>query len=192
MNYSLLVYPYQSCKFEDMNKADSEKYFQWFISSIEDRIKQLQKFVKLDDPSIILDYSPSSLISIWHWYETKIIIETKTEEEIEKSMDQRPEWMKEILIKNDKKVSMDTWAICMDVSVYFAEVFIKNNPKTHWGYFTKPKIRMSVNSPTILGFISDKDLNPRLILVNLTRKSCLEKSRTRLFDLYNTWATLVK
>ena len=60
----------------------------------------------------------------------------------------------------------------MDVALYFAEVIIRNNSeKIKWGYFTKPQIRIGVNQPTLLGFKYDKDLNPRIVIVNLARRS---------------------
>ena len=51
---------------------------------------------------------------------------------------------------------------------------------------------MSVNEPTLLGFKSDMDLNPRLIVLNCTRRSGKERLNTRLFDMYNTWMSYIE
>lgn len=65
---------------------------------------------------------------------------------------------------------------------------IRNNTgKVYWGYFTKPKNRMSVKRPVLLGFKADKALDPRLIVVNCTGRSSEEFQKTRLYELYKTW-----
>lgn len=80
----------------------------------------------------------------------------------------------------------------MDVAIYFAEVFIRNNQTIQWGYFTMPKKRMSVNEPTLLGLKNGMDLNPRLIVINCTRHSSSGKKNTRLYDMYCTWMQYVE
>ena len=50
---------------------------------------------------------------------------------------------------------------------------------------------MSVNQPTLLGFKADMDLNPRLIVINCTRRSSKERNNNRLLDMYNTWMNYI-
>lgn len=87
---------------------------------------------------------------------------------------------------------METLKYGMDIAIYFAEIIIKNSDgRIQWGYFTRPPKRMSVNQPTLLGFKAGMDLNPRLIVINCTRRSSKERNNNRLLDMYNTWMNYI-
>lgn len=64
--------------------------------------------------------------------------------------------------------------------------------KVYWGYFTKPKNRMSVNQPVLLGFKADMDLNPRLVITNCTRRSCRKSQPDRLYEMYKNWMQFIE
>lgn len=36
--------------------------------------------------------------------------------------------------------------------MYFGEVFVKNHPSIHWGFYTSPKSDAFVNHPVLFGF----------------------------------------
>ena len=118
--------------------------------------------------NLYFDNTPESLIPLWEWYEQKITMVDKTEEEYQKEREETPDYIE----VPKTKISMETWKIGMDLALYFADVMIRNNTgKVYWGYFTKPKNRMSVKRPVLLGFKADMDLDPRLIVVNCTSRS---------------------
>lgn len=80
-----------------------------------------------------------------------------------------------------------------EAAIYFAEVIRRNNANIlHWGYFTKPKSRMSVNEPVLLGFVKGMDMNPHRIVYNCTLDSIREPEKNRLFDLYHVWMEYVE
>ena len=134
----------------------------------------------------ILDYSDKSLISLWEWYETKIEMVLKDENEYQNELKQYPEWLRGEI--SNKKFSYSMLKYALDVSIYFAEVVIKNSGgKIEWGYFTTPKRRDSVNEPVLLGFRNNIDMNPRQIILNATRRSSKERESARLYNLYVTW-----
>ena len=142
--------------------------------------------VKIDGEYYDFDYSVDSLIPIWKWYENKIKFRELDDSEYNSQIIRYPEWLRTYI--SDKDLSFETLTYCTDVSIYFAEVIIRNNSgKIKWGYFTKPKNRFSVNEPVLLGFKDNDDLNPRLIVENCTRKSAKEKMDDRLLKIYNTW-----
>lgn len=185
-----MIPPFQHGEFENLKKREADKYFEWYISQVEYRIGVLKNYIHNEDENIIFDYSPESLISLWSWYEKKIKIVEKTKEELEEEFRRYPAWMHDEI--EHTKISLETLKYGMDIAIYFAEVIIKNcNGKIRWGYFTKPRKRMSVNEPTLLGFKYDMDLNPRLIVINCTRRSSMERKESRLFDMYHTWMTYI-
>ena len=55
------------------------------------------------------------------------------------------------------------------------------------GIFYWAKKRQSVNEPVLLGFKNNVDLNPRLVLLNLLRRSSKEINEKRLYDIYYVW-----
>lgn len=188
MKYEMMVPPFEYNGFESLKKKEANKYFEWYIGQVEHRIEVLKNYIDNEGEKVVFDYSPESLISLWEWYENQIQIVDKSEEEMAEEFKRYPVWMHNEIART--KISLDTLKYGMDIAVYFAEVVIRNcNGKVKWGFFTSPKNRMSVNEPTLLGFKGDMDLNPRLIVINCTRRSSVEKNHARLFDMYNTWMT---
>jgi len=191
MEYEMMLPPFEHNDFIIMKKKEAQQYFEWYISQVQHRINILEKVLEKDGIINILDYSPNSLIPLWEWYEGKIEIIQKDMNEYEEDIRQSPDWMHSEILTT--KISMETLKYGLDLSMYFAETVIRNSKgKIRWGFFTTPAKRMSVNEPTLLGFKSNKDLNPRLIVLNCTRRSSREKMNTRLLDIYNTWMTYIE
>ena len=150
------------------------------------RIEMLEEYVHNAGVDIDFDYSPESLIPLWRWYETIIVSEKKTEEEIAAEKKNMPEWLHSQI--SEEKISMNTLKFGMDIAIYFAEVMIRNSDgKLHWGYVTKPKNYINVNRPVVSGFKAGKDLNPSRTVYVLTLKSKEEKNEKRLYDRYYVW-----
>ena len=186
MIYEMMVPPFEHGKFSEMNKKQTEQYFNWYVGQIEYRIKQLIDLIHDEGVEYEFDYSIDSLVPIWKWLETKISYRVLSDEEYQNKLEKYPEWMAEYIQK--KEFSYETLMYVADVAMYFAEVMIKNNDdKIKWGYFTKPKKRQSVNEPVLLGFKNNDDLNPRIVLLNLLRKSSEETDEKRLYNIYHVW-----
>ena len=191
MEYEMMIPPFEHCEFSQMNKREAQFYFDWFISQVEHRINILNRYIISEDEDMVLDFSIESLIPLWKWYEQKIQIVLKDNIDYKKEIDLHPTWMEPYVSKT--KISSETLKIGLDISIYFAEVMIRNNNgKIKWGFFCKPKEQISVNEPVLLGFEGGDDLNPRLIILNCIRKSSKEKAERRLFDMYNTWMDYIK
>lgn len=186
MQYEVMIPPFECVDFLEMNKRQVKEYFDWYISQIDHRISLLSDTVMEEDTTVCFDYSVESLIPLWEWYENKISFRKLDDSEYQDRLHKYPDWMKSYISNED--LSYTTLVYGMDIALYFAEVLIRNTEKkVKWGYFTKPRNRMSVNEPTLLGFKNDDDLNPRLIVLNCARRSRKERQKTRLYNMYYTW-----
>ena len=188
LKYEFMEYPDLLKDFDKMKKKEAEKYFNWYINEINNRILYLKTYMQKDiEGESIFDYTPESLIPLWEWFQTKIEFEEMTENEIQQELEDSPNRLKFLVLEDKRKISLNTLSIATDVANYFAEVFRKNNPSIYWGFFTKPKNRISVNEPVLLGFIGNDDLNPRLIISNCIWKSEEQKNPNMLYDIYQVW-----
>ena len=195
MDYNIfeLESPVNKESFDEFTKEDVVKYFKWYIDHIDERIEYLQNHIKVEDPIIRLDYTVGSLVSVWKWYEKKIEVEHYTLRELRKEAKKYPDWLREEIMSDDTKISAKTLAICSDLAMYFAEVIRRNiSDIVYWGYYTKPKNRMSVNEPVLLGFMNGMELNPRRVMFHCTLCSIEKPDENMLVDLYHTWISYIK
>ena len=61
----------------------------------------------------------------------------------------------------------------------------------YWGFFTKPKSRVSVNEPVLLGFENGLDMNPRRIVDTLMWQCANGKSSEGLYEVFEIWSKFV-
>jgi hypothetical protein len=155
MQYNGMTPPFELISFEDMKKKQAEQYFVWYIDTIEQRIQNLEKYINLTGTRMVLDKTPNSLIELWDWFSNHIEVCTKDEQELMLESTMRPDWIKAHIMSDRRKLSLNTIMIAVDISAYFGEVFIKNNPNIYWGYLSKPKKLHGVNRPRLLGFAGD-------------------------------------
>lgn len=182
--------PFEIKPFEKMTKKEAQIHFNWYLSEIPKRIELIRKAFletgggKLED----VDLSPQSLMNLWTWFIPKIVTVTRSDEEIAIDLKVVPEWFKDKVIENKRKLSVGTLSLAMDIAIYFAEVFIKNFDKLEWGFVTKPKSLAYVNSPVIIGFSSGIELDPRNLVYNLTLKVINDNTnKEELFSLFEVW-----
>lgn len=155
MQYNGKTPPFELIPFEDMKKKQAEQYFVWYIDTIEQRIQNLEKYINLTGTHMVLDKTPNSLIELWDWFSNHIEVCTKDEQELMLELAMRPNWIKAHIMSDRRKLSLNTIMIAVDISAYFGEVFIKNNPNIYWGYLSKPKKLHGVNRPRLLGVAGD-------------------------------------
>lgn len=189
--YERLITPFEGVFFEEMNKKQVVQYFEWFMETKAERLRYLEEYIHNKGGTVAFDYSPESLIDLWVWFKDKIVWEEKTEEEIEEELRRTPERFRHHVTENTKKLSLQTTYIGVDISVYFGECFIKNNPTIHWGYVTKPKKFVDVNRPSLVGFKGNGSIFPyRLVSVCILK--CSEAwSDEKLFETYQNWCDLI-
>ena len=185
--YPIMEPPFLSFPIEEMKKKQVEQHFNWYMTQIEGRIKQLNEFINLEKKDVVLDKTPESLIDLWEWFQEHIEYEDKTEEEINKSCEGQPEWFQEILRQDTKKMTLLTMALAEDIAIDFSETMIHNHPQVHWGYRMKPKKLDGVNIPILLGFEGDISSNPRNLVSVCIYKSTDKKNKYQLYETYNKW-----
>lgn len=188
MEYKMMVPPIEVGDFRELSKKQTDEHFKWYIAQIPYRLEQLQTYINNEKKvNVKLDFSKNSLVRLWQWFENYMKTEKKSNEELAIELRKYPEWIHERINDQEYKFTLETMIIGMDLALYFAETIIKNNPSIEWGYFTKPKNRMSVNKPVLIGFKGGQDLDPREIILNCMRKSERDKNPERLMNTYDIW-----
>ena len=177
-------------KFDKLTKAQAKAYFQWYMDQIDVQLEELERI--LSGTGITLDFSVESLIPVWEWLEKQIRMVPRKEEDIQAEIAHRPAWMESYVGREE--FSLPTLKYAMKVSIYFAEVVVRNmGGKIYWGYYDKPKNRMYVNEPVLLGFRNDVELNPRGIIKTCMRRYLKEgEKKDRLLKLYYVWLECVE
>ena len=184
--YNLVKPPFEFIPPRERNKKQTKQYFDWFLTQIDTRIEILQDYIdKTSNKKIVLDKSPESLIDLWEWFEDKIVEEKMTDEEIEKMLEGKNKYEREMIKDVNTKLSTLTLAIALDIATYFGETIIHNNPVIYWGYETKPKKLMGVNQPTLQGFENGKlSLDQRNAVMVCVYRSLENKNKMELYETY--------
>ena len=58
--YPIMEPPFLSFPIEEMKKKQVEQHFNWYMTQIEGRIKQLNEFINLEKKDVVLDKTPES------------------------------------------------------------------------------------------------------------------------------------
>ena len=191
MQYNGMTPPFELISFEDMKKKQAEQYFVWYIDTIEQRIQNLEKYINLTGTHMVLDKMPNSLIELWDWFSNHIEVCTKDEQELMLELAMRPNWIKAHIMSDRRKLSLNTIMIAVDISAYFGEVFIKNNPNIYWGYLSKPKKLHGVNRPRLLGFAGDMSVYPYGRVEMCIWKTIETVDNMHLFNMYQVCLKMI-
>lgn len=187
MLYKGMAVPFEMAAFEDMNKRQAEQYLTWYIDTIEQRINNLSEYVVSTGTHIAFDKSPESLIGLWDWFSKHIETGRVTEEDLK----ERPEWIKKHILDDGRKLSVNTVVMAYDISAYYGETVIKNNPVIKWGYRSKPKKLYGVNRPRLLGFAGDMSVYPYGTVEMCIWKNLENENNMQLFDRYNVCVSMI-
>lgn len=190
MDYPLMEPPFEVKPFEKMTKKEAQIHFEWYVSEIPNRIELLRRAYEImrEGNKDKLDLSPQSLIFLWEWFLPNIEITLKDKEEIEREVQIAPDWLKENIQMDNKKLSLGTLTLLMDIAIYFGEVFVNNFDNIKWGYVTRPKSLAYVNKPVLTGFRTNIELDPRNLVYIATLKVVKGvNNRDTLYNLYNVW-----
>ena len=191
MQYNGMTPPFELISFEDMKKKQAEQYFVWYIDTIEQRIQNLEKYINLTGTRMVVDKTPNSLIELWDWFSNHIEVCTKDEQELMLELTMRPDWIKAHIMSDRRKLSLNTIMIAVDISAYFGEVFIKNNPNIYWGYLSKPKKLHGVNRPRLLGFAGDMSVYPYGRVEMCIWKTIETVDNMHLFNMYQVCLKMI-
>jgi hypothetical protein len=183
--------PFEVKPFEKMTLREAQNHFDWYVDEIPKRIELIRRAYKdtgggkLED----LDLTPQSLVNLWTWFIPRIQTMPRSTEDIAEELRTTPEWLKETVIENNKKLSTGALCLAMDIAIYFGATFVKNFDRLSWGFVTKPKSLAYVNKPVIIGFSTGVELDPIGIVYNLTLDVVNNNTNIKeLFELYDVWS----
>ncbi|MEN6371782.1 MAG: hypothetical protein ABFD64_07185 [Armatimonadota bacterium] len=174
MIYPMMVPPFELSSFDDMTKKQAQEHFDWYISCIPERVKLLEELFNEDMKcNIKFDYSIESLEPLWRCFEEFMRVEEETGEEFTGPL---AGW----------GLKKGTFIVAHDISIYYGEVFSRNVPPVHWGFFNKPKV-MGVNRPVLLGFRNKVNLEPVQIVLVACKKSKKKPNPRYLIENLHVW-----
>ncbi len=202
INYEPLIIPLNK-SFMDLSKKESQEYFDWFISHIDERAEYLRQKVSngLGISIELLDYSLNSLKPIWKWFlQVAEISKTSKKDlkQLEKSLTgQQQSFIKHMVEQSKEELSVFTEYVLRDIGMYLAKIFILNYPILEWTIKRTPKTYVHVNVPLIIGFVDDnkdypKPFHPDLEPIDLARTPAMNLfSKTQqdddLYDVCKKW-----
>lgn len=165
LKYNILIPPI-SKPLAEFSVSEAASYFSWFKDQIPYRIEYMSRRCSehLGIRQVKIDMSPDSLKLVWRWFLEVAELEytpMRKMEHLAGIYSKYPYAIQEYLMRTEKEqFSLQTEYILLDIGMYMGEVFVKNNPIIHWGYYTEPKTDFSVNRPVLLGFVDDRFTPP--------------------------------
>ena len=186
MNYEILI-PRLDKNIFQLNEAEAEEYFEWFIAQIPQRVSYLTgvcaKELRISEEK--LDCSPESLLLIWKWFRRR----ARTEKQM--NVDK-----KQVYQGNQRQLTLETEYILRDIGMYFGETFRKNHSNIYWDYYTKPRRDFFVNHPVLKGFVDMTTGRPfqccfepiHYAGVQASKILSRKSSDEDLLRIYNIWA----
>lgn len=148
LKYDILIPPLNK-PVHQLSETEAQAFFDWYMEQLDERTAYLRQYTGL-----ALDYSPESLVPLWKWFLRRAEIENTPAErlnELKKEKAGHP--LADTVLKDSaRQLSLETEYIIRDIGMYWGQVFVKNHPSIHWGFYTRPKRDMFVNRPLLLGF----------------------------------------
>lgn len=187
--YHLVVLPVNSAP-EDLTDPEARILFDWFVSNQFERIQELANFVNsTSDQNFDPNFEPESLKPLGAWLQENIEYRSRTADEIARSKASLPEWLHNHV--SEKAPTARTLSLIFDVGLYFAQVFIKNQPGIEWVLHKGGRTNINRNRPVLTGFAMP--LNP-LHIAKVAVLSIAEdrKNVNRLYELYEIWRGYLK
>jgi len=179
-------------KFQDLDRSDAKKFFDWFQEQIQTRTDVLALYIH-STPGFEnweKDFSPQSLEILGTWFCQQVTTKKRSEKEIEDIYSKAPDWFKTIQVP-DVDISAVTVSISVDIAMYLSQVMQKNVAGLQWKLITSPRSSVNYHQPVLAGK-GKMVFNPINIIVTyaygIIRGS---KGPERLRELYDIWANIL-
>lgn len=204
LEYSISIPPLTK-PFARLTAGEAQTFFAWYMQEIPKRVEYISTYSanQLGIHRSRMDVSPESLILLWQWFLDIAELERtpqKRLDELHKIYKDTPIDIHEYLVSESvEQFSLQTEFILRDIGMYVGEVFTKNNPSIHWGYYNAPKTDFFVNMPLLLGF-EDSSFSPPfkmsfepVHMVGVQAANIWDKTQKDddLFRLYQNWLKYV-
>lgn len=189
--YKMMIPPFEMDEYSKLTKQQAQEYFDWFTTQIPERIEILLGAIESSGEQNLeqFDMTPESLKPLWSWLKKNIKTTPKSQAEMNELKRTLPNRIFEDV--NDWKLDSSTLVLAMDVSLYFAEVFLKNYSNLYWNILSKPKSHVDLSKPVIIGFKNAPLYSPRIIR-NLCSCYAEGDSSKSLLSLYEVWKSFIK
>lgn len=190
--YPLIKTPIFSTKdFIDFTKDEAKEYFQWFLSTKDERIKILEAHAQLLYPQWKADHTKFSLIELYQWFKGQIAYRAMSDEEkqaIKVQLSTTP-LLANVIPIPEATFTDTTVTICFDVGIYLGQTLIRHDESLTWTYVMKPSRYIYFAQPVIAKKEVRVHLNPRAVIEVLAGK-ILDNDITKpnnLEQLFNVW-----
>jgi hypothetical protein len=132
MDYKIIDIPMEiNIPYEIMTKRQAKKFFHWFMSIKDERIKYLMKRVfNLDE----IVFSEKHLQGLHYFLVENIRKRKKTKEEIQREKDLIPKQHKDSHVFEEECLTNETAAIAFDIGIYIAEYILCVTTDMKWSY----------------------------------------------------------
>lgn len=178
-------------EFMGLEKKDVLRYFEWFMSVIDQRTLALHQKVNASSgfQQWNPDYSPDSLNELGRWFVCVVEKRPRTAAEIAAIAAKSP-YPIEI---PDYDLSDKTFGLVFDVGIYFSLVFLLNFPTLRWYQILGNKRNVCYGHPALSGFAKGNEFPPlhltRILAYGIASGKYLDGQRLR--SLYDVWSKLV-
>lgn len=188
MSYTTIQPPF-TLNLREMPKKELDRYFQWFMDVLPQRVKGLAEAVR-ETPGFETwrpDCTPASLDTLGQWFAGQVETRKRTQDELQKI---RTQQQFPVDIPEDELTNR-TYSLAMDIGMYLSQVFLKNFPFLKWEQPKGDKRFVDYGQPSLAGF-GTVTLSPVAVAVTLAY-GLAKKTKTgkRLHDVYNYWAQRV-
>ena len=189
--------------FCELTHNETEALFQWFLSHISERIAYLSAFASETKFGLRLelDLSPTSLIPLWTWFLSVAEIE-RLEKKQQAECDEiagssTMTFSDYITNRSDKRLSLFSEYILIDIGIYLGQVFVMNHPGIKWTYYEIPRTDFFVNRPVLSGF-EDRRFSPpfkmyfepiHMASIQASKLIKHNGAKDNLYNLYREWVT---
>ena len=188
MIYPMADPPFEIDSFQALTAAQARRHFEWYISSIPERVSLLQEcFNSVWRCRLTFDYSLESLGPLWNAFEKHMRTEKRSEKQIRAENAGAPEYVIEEMLRDRRYPTTGTYIIALDIAMYFGEVLARHLPGIYWGFFTRAKKTASVNCPVLLGFAHRMNLDPTRIVIVGCRRSIEKRNPRFLSEVVEVW-----
>jgi hypothetical protein len=187
MGYKINSLPIEPV-FAERTRKELKIYYDWYLSSIPDRIEILIDEVRKQEKFklISFDYEPETLLPLGEWFASTVETRARTEEELE-SLEGGSNFSIEV---SKYELTNKTFSIAVDVGMYFGQVFLKKFDDLKWIQPLGGKKFVDYGQP-ILSPFNKGAFNPtRMMIVQAYGISDGSKDARGLFELFNFWANI--
>jgi len=196
-NYQIISFPFyinRAVGYEDnfifKKKKELEIFCKWYIDSLFERVKMLKKTINTTPgfENWKGDYSPESLIMLTSWFKKNIKISSFSKNEIKELKEKTPELIPYMEL-NLELLTFETVSLTVDIGMYIAEVFFRNNAQLQWHFVLKgTKNYIFYGRPVIQGFIKNMRFEPTHMMMvqayGLLDNTFGEDSLKKLYDIW--------